>query len=281
MFSPLLIESAQGQLRDFYAKSSAQPPFLLEELEKRLVAAGAADDNDLRDMTWEDLEQSLAIPRLQARKLATLFRGGQQQEGPQQHLVVRTTADEVGELTHRELIERYAKHPSALHNAVAEQIRARSRNRPCIAFLEDGSIDVETSTKALEYIQAGDDFGATIRSTDGKPKYVYRLGEGNGDLRDVHPVFAGSALLLDKTDRHGIYWGDISLECRQLIWIAHNETHELRIDQNREALLDLRDRAANGIGVLAERYPNAFRVYEERKTLGGLPAMKTRLKKAS
>lgn len=274
MFSSTLVAQATDILETFFRDAQKEPPFPLSELEQKLIDLGAGSDPDLARLTWEDFE-ALGIPRLKAREITTVFRREPSSTPQAMPIVLRTLADEASELSNRDLLERFAQNPVALHTAVAEQIRARSGDRPCIALNANGSIDIETSARALDGILGGDDYGDTIR-VDGKPRFLYRLGDTVNPIRNAHPVFADKALLLDGTDHHGIYWGDVTLECRQLIYIARNESQELRVT-DRDALVDVRDRALNGgLASLSERYPKALRLFEEKKALGGLPPLRIR-----
>lgn len=278
MFSDTFVPKMREQLQKFYQSAGREPPFPLDQLEEKLMDLGVADDEGLQSLRWEDLE-SIGIPKVQARTIKLdILREKETPNAPAQQFVVRSMTDEVGELNNHDLVARFAQNPTALHNAVAEQIRVRSKSRPCIAYLSDGKVDVETSAKALEYIAAGDDFGTTIR-IDGKPKYLYRLGEGSGEIRDEHPVFLAQTLRLDKTDHDDVYWGDIPLECRQLIRFAAG-TQELKA-RERSELLDLRDQALRGLPALSERYPKAFLLYEDAKQLGNLPSLRTRVRKTA
>jgi hypothetical protein len=282
-FSPIKMTRAKEILQAYNDAVAEGLRFPIDELETRLNRFGAINDEDLEQLTWEQL-QEIGIPKMKAVQIARdVFRSqNQMQPVPQpatQHVVMRTMSDEVSELSNEQLIQRFAATPSIRFSAVAEQIRARSGDRKCIAYLADGNVNVTVSVMVLNGIMQNDDFGDSVRVSGGDIEYLYRVSELPGNIRDEHPAYAGQVLRSDGTDRHGVYWGDVSLECRQLIRFAKS-TGELHV-HNRDDLLDLVERAKAGVGLLGQRYPKAHRLYKDAIALGNLPSLRIRASSAT
>lgn len=275
MFNQDKMAQAIQCITDYNSKVAETLHFPTVDLEQKLHKFGSTDDEDLREMMWEEW-QAIGLPPRLAKKVARIFRGSAAETIAPQVMQLRTASEEVSELSHRDLIIRFAANPSILHGAVAKQIRARSGNRPCIGFEKDGTtINVDASVLALESYVEGDDVGDFIRVKD-QNIYLYHVGECQGGIRDEHPLFPGQTLKKDGTDKRSIPWTTINFEVRQLLRLARTETQELRI-KDQDDLFDKYDLGLRGMSVVQTRYPKAARLFEERKDLGGLPPLKSRV----
>lgn len=247
-----------------------------EDCVRKLNGFGATTDDHLnKRMTWEQIRDTIGVPILVAQDIAAVFRGGAPIEASQTTMLVRTMSDEVSEMSNRDLIMRHAERPNAMHNAVAEQIRARSGSNPCIVFNEDGrTLNVEETIKVLDGIQQGDSFGEIIRTPDGSPQYLYAVGIVPGMVRDEHPIFVGEALKSDGTDSFGIFWGSVPLENRQILRCA-KEIGELETPNSKIEMIELRDRAMR-METITEWYQGGFRSFLDRKQMMNLPSLRVR-----
>ena len=79
----LRAESAANMPEGVAGNSKAFEDSLLkiDDFFKKLTGLGGSTEDTLAEATWEDLE-SCGLPRILARKVATIFRGEQQVSGP-------------------------------------------------------------------------------------------------------------------------------------------------------------------------------------------------------
>ena len=280
MFSQNLMAQATEMINEFNSHVPEKHQYPVNELETRLFQLGASTDDDLADMTWEEWQEGVYLPKRLAKKVAAIFREDKQENSMTlRGDVIRTLSlkDEVGELGNRELVLRFAENPTAAHSAIADQLRARSGNKPCIAFEDDGkTMNVDATTQVLDGMQAGDEYGDVIK-LEGRRVHLYKVGQRVGTVRDEHPLYPGVALRSDGLDSDEIDWSGVPLECRQLLRLAV----ECGFDpsaKSRQKLISLRDIASQdgAFDSLQERFPRAADLYEERRTVDNLPALKTR-----
>lgn len=274
MFSQQHLAQAKEIIVQFNTDVPEAHRYPVDTLEERLYGLGSSTDEDLKEMKWEEWE-SIGLPLRLAKKVAAIYRGPEKEVTQATTMTVRTTTDEISELGNDELVNRFAANPSAVHSAVADQLRARSGDRRFIAFNADGSINVETTTMVLNGIASGDRFNGFFKADD-RRVYLFKIGERQGDVRDEHPVFVGNTLRQDGLDHESIDWKKVPHECRQFIRLAviTGEIDASQVDRN--SLITLRDIAMqNGaFGSLQERYPHAGEMFEERKQLDDLPALR-------
>lgn len=288
MFNSEKMAQAIGLINAFNGAVAEELHFPKDQLVTKLHTGGYTEDADLSGMAWSEW-QAIGMPLGLAKKVAKVFRDpnakdetgttGSQTSGSTATSVLRfqSAADEAGELTHRELVERFAASPTVLYGAIAEQLRARSGQRKCIAYNADGTaVHIEATVLAIESYAQGEDPGDFVMV--GKERfYLYHVGEQQGTVRDEHPVFAGESLKRDGRDKYDISWADVAHEVRQLIRLAV-ETEELSPHEfDRDDVLNLRDWATAGLGSIQERYPLAARQFADKKDLKALPALKIRV----
>jgi len=277
MFTQDLLAQAKSVITQFNSQVPENHRYPVDDLEDRLYGFGASTDQDLRGMKWEEWE-SVGLPRRLAQSVAAIYRGAEEHaSSSSQTMTLRTVSDEVSELSNRDLVARFAQNPTVLHGAVAEQLRARSGDRPCIGYHADGSIDVETTTMVLEGLATGDEFGDFTKAR-GRRVNLYKVGHRQGEVRNEHPVFAGRSLRADGLDHFNVDWSAVPLECGQLIRLAV-ETGGINPETiGRKGLIRLRDIALQegALASLQERFSKAARLFEDRRELDSLPVLKAR-----
>ncbi len=276
-FSQEVLAPAKDIIVEFNAHVPSEHQCPIDDLETRLWGIGSATEEDLKNMTWEDWED-IGFPKRIARKVAAVYRGTTEEQSPssQQTMTIRTQGDVLSELSNEELLIRFKENPNMVHGPLADQLRARSRNRRFLAYHPDGTIDVATTVMVLNGIAEGDRFNGIAINSNNRRVQLFKVGQSQGDVRAEHPLYPGNALRKDGMDKHNINWKSVPIDCQQLIRIAV-ETGEISPEHmSREEMIHLRSLSLqeNGFESLQEYYPDAGQLFEERSRLDNLPALK-------
>lgn len=275
MFRQEKMAQAFRIIKKFNASVDADLRFPMDQFKRRLNEMGYTDDKGLASMSYKQW-QSIGLREGVARKLVALYQG--KTEAPEiSTKMFQSGAQPIGDekLCNRYLITCYAANPYAQYADSAEFVRARSGNRRCIGFEDDGvTVDIESSVMALDSLQEGDDEVPFIQR-ENKTVYLYKVGEYPGAIRDEHPFYPGLTLSKYGMGKHGIQWTLVQFEVRQLLRIAKCETRELRI-KNREDHFTIFDLAMRDFASVALRFPRAAKLFSLRVATGGNPSLKSR-----
>ena len=212
----------------------------------KLAIMGGSTEDTLAEATWEDLEDC-GLPRILARKVATIFREEQKVSGPivAQHVIMENQDPDVQAkmMSVGALLIRYD--PKLPKSPFAERLSLLSEGRRFIVFKDDGSIDIAQSNRLFDEL---DDHGElkTVDLGGGNFVPVYAVGERPNRTAIEHPLFPGVALRNGVSDC-GCDYNLITERIRQTLYLAVDQTHE--IDMNKEHEADLYEMAISDRGL--------------------------------
>jgi hypothetical protein len=256
--------------------SQSTKPVDIDEFLKNLTDMGGSSEEALEEATWEDLE-NCGAPRILARKIATLFRGGDQPSArlAQKVIIEETDPDKLAKaMTLAQLVDVYD--PKQPKSAVAERLAFFSEGKKFIVFNDDGTVNREITLKLLEEL---DDHGEmpTYVAPDGSVKPTYTVGEKPSQAAHEHPLYPDTPLRGGASSA-GCEWGTIDLQIQQTLYLAVTETNE--IDMRGVSEWDIFDIAVGGVAKVNRRFIQAAKLYNERKALGNLPSLRVKLGKS-
>jgi len=235
-----------------------------------LTEMGGSSEDSLSAASWEDLEVC-GVPRILARRIATLFRGEQPQAQDIQKIILEDNDPEklAKTMTPAQLLDVYD--PKQLKTPVAERLKFHSEGKKFIVFNDDGTINKEVSLKLLGEL---DDHGEipTFVTPDGDVRPTYAVGERPDQIANEHPLFPGIALR-NGVSTIGCDWDKVDWKTKKTLYLAVTETFE--IDMSKMHELDVYSLATTGM--VGRRCIEAAKLYKEREALGNLPSLRAKL----
>ncbi|MFA5766629.1 MAG: hypothetical protein WC919_01740 [Candidatus Paceibacterota bacterium] len=235
-----------------------------------LTEMGGSSEDSLSAASWEDLE-ACGVPRILARRIATLFRGEHPQaQGVQKVILEDNDPEKLAKaMTPAQLLDVYD--PKQLKTPVAERLKFHSEGKKFIVFNDDGTINKEVSLKLLSEL---DDHGEmpTFVTTDGDIRPTYAVGERPDQVANEHPLFPGVALR-NGVSTIGCDWDKVDWKTKKTLYLAVTET--LEIDMSKMHELDVYSLATTGM--VGRRCIEAAKLYKEREAFGNLPSLRAKL----
>lgn len=245
-----------------------------EKIMENLRKMGGTSEQALKSVSWEDL-QSCGLPVILARTASKIFRQEDGDESGSSSVYVSTKKASM--LTPQELIERY--NPKDANNSVGKRLNELSNGKAFIVFNDNGKVIVDSSTKLLEDIMNGLPEVDTA-FVSGRPYPVFRVGDRFEVYADENPLYPGRPLRSGETcDQTGRSWSGVSMDIRQLLYIAVMQTKELEIDKVANAS-DIMDKVMSQgctLDSLRSRYPKASKLYDALSKVGKLPILKIKI----
>lgn len=243
----------------------------VEAFVKRLKASGGTTNDALKLSSWEDIE-SLQIPRLLARQIATVFR---QEEKTEKAKPI--SEKKAALLNPRELLEHFDS-KQGVDTPVGAQLEKLSKGKPFLVYKEDGTLNVTASLECLEDIRNNYE-PRTVYIQDGVPTRVCVVGQQLETTVSENPLFPGNPLrgsddMCHKTHRK---WKGIPHKARVILNLAVSN-RELVVDQL-GTIHDILDRFVDKkdteiLTWVMTRYPQASLKYAELEMSGNLPSLK-------
>ena len=245
----LRAESAANMPEGVAGNSKAFEDSLLkiDDFFKKLTGLGGSTEDTLAEATWEDLE-SCGLPRILARKVATIFRGEQQVSGPvvPQRVIMENQDPDVKAkaMTPSELIIAY--NPKYPKSPIGERLKTLSESKKFLVFKDDNTIDCGLSHRLFDEL---DDHGELDVVDIGNGNYVpvFAVGDRPGRTAMEHPLFPNTALRNGVSDC-GCDWSTVNERINQTLYLAVTETHEIDMSKDHEA--DLYELAVSSQGLI-------------------------------
>jgi hypothetical protein len=243
----------------------------LDSFFSNLAQAGGTNEHTLAQCTWEDL-QEFGLPKLLARQVATIFRKeAKKEEKP----VLKKSKVEV--MTVGELIAHYEpRNPASI---VTDKLKHLLGNTRFLVFNDDGSVNVEVSTKLAQEIL--DEYPDREHYfANGESSKTYRIGERPDQSFDENPLYPGRILRPDgDCDQTNRSWNGVSLETKQIIYLAVAQTKEIVINSINDAhnIMDLVvGKSDNDVlkHTIRQRFSKAAAVLKEMYNQGRAPVLK-------
>lgn len=240
-----------------------------ESFESKLKKLGGTTEDALRECTWEDLEEC-GLPRILARKVATLFRAktstlAEEDLSIDPNVVARMTAAQL--LSHFD-----RKEPDS---PVGKRLHELSKGRRFIILTDAGTINVQASVNELEQLRRGYTEREFVRIGDGDYR-TFRVNDRKAEMADENPIYRNRPLRpngdCDQTNRS---WLGVSDVVRALVYLGVNVTGEIKVRDIDDAHSVL-DKAvsADAEKLLRQRYTKTALKYDELKETGDLPKLK-------
>lgn len=219
----------------------------------KIVALGGTNDDTLQEMSWEDLEDC-GIPRLIARQIAKIFRLNEKKALTKHASPLRAAA-----MTYEELFNNYDP-TSEQNQAVYDRLVAISKNRNCVVFNEDNTVNAVASATILRSLNEGFP-EISIFAIDGYPVKVHKIGTKPAVFWHENPLLPGEPLLIGTictmTNRS---WEKIEHKVRQILYLAVTSTKEVCINGagSIHDILDMLESTDKQLDKLKSRYPEAY-----------------------
>lgn len=241
---------------------------------KNLRHNGGTSERALAKATWEDL-MACGLPRFVARDVADIFRD--EEKSTEQKIVVVNDdpVKQAESMTPAEQVTKYD--PTNPLTPFGKKLKEISGGQRFLVFRGDGSINVETSQKLLaEILDSYPERSEVI--VEGEVHRTYAVGDRPSRYADEHPVYPGVLLRPDGTSTADVNWLAITMNVRQLLYIAVKETRELNMSLVSE--IDLYEKIEKmSFADLARRYKKAALRFKELSETNQLPQLKKTLGK--
>jgi hypothetical protein len=245
-----------------------------EKFQAGLTKLGATEADDLKFVTWEQL-QKLGLPEVKARRLAALYRqdgdAGKKAAARDDLESKFLSAKKAAQATDDVLVKHY---DPRRHTPVWDELKKRSGDRPFVVFDEQGGLHTKGTLECLQRLIDGHDPVDFYRGGE-LPLPVYKVGQRPPEVADEHPLHRGEALYKGK-DRRGRDWvTGIGLEVKQLLHLAVHDTGELQIRDNRdETQLHKLARSDDALEQVREMCPEATMLLRKQIDEGNAPRLK-------
>lgn len=236
----------------------------------KIKTMGGTSVENLRSMTWEDL-QECGLPKLLARRIANeIFR--QKEEAPKKPgLSIPLTETRVAAMSGRALLEVFD--PTGETNpAVTKRLAELSFGKPFVVYV-DGKVDVNVSDTLLRELRRGeparDQYTIPGTSKVVQPRKAVWVLRSH---QDENPLFPKTALREDETCPYsGRSYKGVPLRVRQVLYLAL-QTKELDCSNPKEAH-DILDRIDGRtpekmLEFVTTRYPKAVLLLQELEDKG-------------
>jgi hypothetical protein len=238
----------------------------------KLKRMGGTTDQNLRQMTWEDLEDC-GVPRILAR---TIVNGIFRKNGDEASKPRILTANRVAAMSFVELFKNYD--PTGETNpAVRDRLATECDGKRCVVFdpRDNTTILADESAKRLREIKDGlGDIDVT--QVNGVPCPVYYIGE----RPDTEPIeenflYPGEMLRNGICTRTNRDVSGVPVVARQIVYLAITDTNELSINSVEDAqrVLDTLD-CDDPVGKAQARYSRAAILLQEKTRAGEEPRLR-------
>jgi hypothetical protein len=214
----------------------------------------------------------MGLPKLLAKRIAQVFRG-KNGDAKKRHVLSNARVEA---MSIEELLVAYD--PSDPDNLVGSRLKKVSKEKRCIVFKDDGSVNVEASAKLVKEVKEGFPEQETV-TVDGGPRKTYRVGQRPGRYADENPLYPDRVLRPDGTcDQTGRSWEGVSTEIRQIVYLAVTKTGEITISNvgNAHDILDI-VMSQGAEEKIKGRFREAVIRFGELKNKGELPSLKIEL----
>jgi len=173
----------------------------------------------------------------------------------------------------RALLERYAEREPK----IAKELSFRSHGRPCIVFIDDDSVDVETSLKLLKLCKT-QPISSQYHPVGDELKKVYRPGQWPEQMLEECPFHPGEYLVNGYCEKSDTDWTGASEEARVFVRVLITNAKK-----NIPELLypEIHKNAKQGLEHLKSVYRKPAAVYKELADADNLPKLKSKPGQAS
>lgn len=151
---------------------------------------------------------------------------------------------------------------------------------PIVVINADGSVNPELTAKYVISLQEGFEPSedGIYYSEDSVPFEITKVGVDAQSIYDSDPLDSSKALQKNGMGIGRITWNKVSLDVRQMVFLAVNETGELNPKDNTQ-VARLRDHINKDVTRMSLHgdFPKAFNLYNEKNRTGSLPTLRVQL----
>lgn len=253
---------------------------IVSKLEDLGVSVASADD-DLAQLSWEDLETRVGLPFVLAKRLASaeMFRKRVATSSIGFKLIteMRATA-----MSADDLLTNYD--PEGERNpAVTRRLKELAGDACFIRIKDDGSVDVLASVAYLREVRRGFTNREWVRDRDSNLMVkLYKAGERPVEFSDENPLYPGHVLkdgeVCSLTDRS---WKNVPRRARQILFLALTKGKGLKVCDV-GAIHDILDRFEGKevdavLDLCVQRYPEAAVCLQEMEEQGQVPPLRIKI----
>jgi hypothetical protein len=233
---------------------------------------GGTSDARLARIKWEDLER-WGVPTLLAREVAEIFRGPETVVETKPEKIVIIDDDPVklaAKLKPTELVEKYD--PEEADNPFGVRLKALSGGQRFIVFKNDGTVNVPVSQNLLQELRDNYPERQNVVVGD-EVHFTYAVGVRPSRYADEHPMYPGTMLRPDGTSDADIDWKPVTLQIRQLVYLAV-KTGDIKGKDEQDVRDLVEGKTFNDLG---KRWKNAALKFKELSETNQLPQLKIKL----
>lgn len=172
-----------------------------------------------------------------------------------------------GQMKTKELLEIYDADAS---ESIWSELKARSKNQPCIIFCEDGSIDMLLTLAVFRGIRKGETYGGIYHDGDIASR-LYPIGVFPQESVLVCPI-TGNTLSNGYCSDLKVSWRGIGED--EMVFIRVIRDQNPNENFGRVALRGIINTAKAGMTALREEFSEEALVYDEMKELNQLPSLR-------
>lgn len=240
-----------------------------------IKAAGGTTEDRLKRFRYEEILQCLpeahgVKPIPLAKELAAVFRGKEDTSTSDDKRPVSGRKAE--RMTPRELVEAFD--PEEPSSPVAKRLQDISRGEAFIVYDTGRVINTKVTLDLLLEVKSGYE-GRTTIDVNGAIKKVHKIGDLPDSFAEENPLYKNRPLRPDGTcDQTGRSWAGVSLETRQIVYLAV-QTGEIKVSIDKAH--DVLDMVLSDEDKLRKRYQKAAVTFDELKGRGQLPSLQVPL----
>lgn len=269
------IASARGVLETHNSRLSNKSAVInIDQFFTALQDKGGTTEEGLAAANWDDI-RACGVPDILARQIASIFRSNEAAATATKYV----SEKHAKRLTPPELVELYD--PKEADSPIATRLKEIAGDKPFVVFNDDGSVDKKATLKLLTELREGHP-PREMYLDGGLPREIYTVGQRPDNFVEINPLFPQETLRPGAECANiGKSWASVSLETRQLIYLAR-KNGELRVTDLRDAISVHSDAIMDGgFNKIATYCPKAALEYSHLKFKGELPSLRATLSAGS
>ncbi len=164
------------------------------------------------------------------------------------------------------------------------QIEKSLGGTPIVVINADGSVNADLTAKYVVSLQEGFEpyENGIFYGEDGESYQIIKVGVDAQSVYDADPLDSSRALQKNGIGVGRLTWNKIPLDVRQMVFLAVNETSEVKPTDGAQ-VARLRDKIKAGVRRtdLQGDMPKAYTLYNEKLRTGALPTLRIQLSRTT
>lgn len=249
-----------------------------EELLQKIKLLGGTSEENLKELTSEDLEK-MGIPTLLSRKISKMVNPEQapSNDNLEKQIVImdNNPVTMAARLKPEELVAEFD--PNDPSSPFGVRLKELSDDQKFLVYDDTGSLLVGASARNLREILEGYPSRETIVVEDNL-RECYSVGNMPSRYADQHPMFKDQLLYPNGESQRHVPWVQLDLDIRKFVSVAR-ENDEMKLKSKSEERPFFDSLNGKSLQDLFKEYPSIAVIYNELEGSGNLPSLKVPLKK--